>query len=132
MAAQPGAELVREILDALNRGDVEALLERVHPGFEWKTLENSPVAGVYRGRDEVRNYIEDWLATFEGLQLDTEEMTEENDQVLAVVRGHARGRASGIEVHNHYCQVWTLQDGAAAHMREYETREQALAELQWT
>jgi uncharacterized protein len=128
----PGAELVREIIDALNRADVAALLARVHPEFEWRTLESSPVAGTYRGHEEVRGYVEDWFATFEGLRIDVDEMTEAGDQVLAVVRGHARGRGSGIEVENHYCQVWTLHEGAAVDMREYDTREQALADLKRT
>jgi ketosteroid isomerase-like protein len=126
---QPRAELVREIIDAFNRADVAAFLARVHPDFEWTTLENSPVAGVYKGHHEVRNYLEDWLATFEGMWLEIDEVTEAGDGVLAVVHGHARGRGSGIEVENHYCQLWTLQDGAAVSMQEYSTREQALAGL---
>jgi ketosteroid isomerase-like protein len=126
---QPRKEVVREIIDALNRADVAALLARVDPDFEWRTLESSPAAGVYRGHEEVRAYVEDWLATFEGLRIDVDEMTETGDQVLAVVHGRARGRGSGIEVENRYCQLWTLQDGAAVGMQEYETREQALAGL---
>jgi ketosteroid isomerase-like protein len=126
---QPRAELVREIIDALNRADVAGLLARVDSEFEWRTLESSPAAGIYRGHEEVRGYVEDWLATFEGLRIDVDEMTEAGDQVLAVVRGRARGRGSGIEVENRYCQVWTLQDGTAVDMQEYETREQALAGL---
>jgi ketosteroid isomerase-like protein len=131
MGEQPGAELVREILNALNRQDVAAVLARVHPDFEWRTLESSPVAGTYRGHEEVRGYMEDWLATFENVHIDVEEMTKAGDEVLAVVRGHGRGRGSGIEVDNHYCQVWTVREGAAVRMVEYDTRERALADLDW-
>jgi uncharacterized protein len=126
---QPGAELVREILDALNREDVGAVLARVHPDFEWRTLQSSPVAGTYRGHEEVRRYVEDWLATFENVRIDVAEITKAGDEVLVVVRGHGRGRGSGVEVDNHYCQVWTVREGAAVRMREYETREHALVDL---
>jgi ketosteroid isomerase-like protein len=46
-------ELVRQIIEALNRGDVDGMLARMHPGFEWRPLETSPVARVYRGREQV-------------------------------------------------------------------------------
>jgi ketosteroid isomerase-like protein len=44
---RPGnVELVGGIIDALNRGNVEALLARIAPDFEWTPLEGSPVARV--------------------------------------------------------------------------------------
>ncbi len=126
---QPGTELVREILDSLNRADVPGVLARIHPDFEWRTLESTPIAGTYRGHEEVRRYVEDWLATFEDLRLDVDEITQRGDAVLVVVRGSGRGRGSGIEVENHFCQLWTLHEGAAVSMREYDTRRQALTDL---
>ena len=35
---QTGVQLLREIVEALNRGDVEGMLERMHPEFEWRPL----------------------------------------------------------------------------------------------
>jgi uncharacterized protein len=125
-----GIQLVREIIEALNRGDVDGMLARMDPDFEWRPLESSPVAGgVYRGHEQVRRYVEDWLGTFDNLRLDLEDPTEVADRVVAVVRGHGRGRASGLKLNNHFCQVWTVRGGAAARMEEYATRAQALAEL---
>jgi ketosteroid isomerase-like protein len=127
---QTSVELVRRIIDALNRGDVDGMLARMHPDFEWTPLESSPIARVYRGHEEVRRYVVDWLSTFEGLRLDLENPTEISDHVVAGVHGHARGRASGLELDTRFCQVWTLRHGTAVRMEEYATREQALAELQ--
>ena len=84
---------------------------------------------VYRGREEVRHYVEDWLATFEGVRLDLEDTTEVADRVVTVVRGHGRGRASGLALDNRFCQVWTVRGGAAVGMAEYATREEGLAGL---
>jgi ketosteroid isomerase-like protein len=126
---QAGVELVRGIIEALNRRDVDGMLARMHPDFEWRPLETSPVARVYRGREDVRRYVEDWLNTFDSLRLELEDPTEVADRVVAVVHGQARGRASGVELDNRFCQVWTLRSGMAVGMEEYATRQQALAAL---
>jgi ketosteroid isomerase-like protein len=102
---QPGnVEFVGEIIAALNRGNVEAGLARIAPDFEWRPLEDSPVARVYRGHEQVRRYVEDWLATFDILRLELEEPSELGDHVVVVVRGRGRGRASGVELVNSFCQ----------------------------
>jgi ketosteroid isomerase-like protein len=127
---QAGVKLVREIIEALNRGDVDGMLARMHPDFEWGPLESSPAAGgVYRGHEQVRRYVEDWLGTFDNLRLDLEDLAEIADCVVAVVHGHGRGRASGLQLDTRFCQLWTVRDGTALGMEEYATREQALAEV---
>jgi ketosteroid isomerase-like protein len=126
---QAGIELVRELIDALNRGDVDRMLDGLDADFEWRPLEASPVARVYRGREQVRHYVEDWLHTFESLRVDVEDATEVGGCVLAVVWGRGRGRASGVWLDTRYCQVWTVRDGIAVAMEEHATLEQALAEL---
>jgi ketosteroid isomerase-like protein len=120
-------ELVRGIIEALNRSDVDGMLTQMHPDFEWRPLEASPVARVYRGHEDVRRYVEDWLSTFESVRLDLEDPVEVADRVVVTVHGHGRGRASGVELVTRFCQVWTLRGGTAVGMEEYATREQGLA-----
>jgi ketosteroid isomerase-like protein len=122
-------ELVRLIIDALNRGDVDGMLAHMDPDFEWRPLETSPVARSCRGHRQVRRYVEDWLGTFENLRLDLEEPTEIGDRVVSGVYGRARGRGSGVELDSRFCQVWTVRGGTAHAMTEYPTREKALAAL---
>jgi ketosteroid isomerase-like protein len=126
---EAGVELVRGIVEALNRGDLDEMLARMHPDFEWRPLEASPVARVYRGREQVRRYVEDWLGTFESLRLELEDPAQVADRVVAVVRGHGRGRASGVQIETRFCQVWTLCHGTAIAMEEHATREQGLASV---
>ena len=123
---QAGAELVREIIESLNRGDVDGMLARMHPDFEWRPLEASPVARVYRGHDEVRGYVEDWLSTFDSLRLDLEDPIEVGGRVIATVNARGRGRGSGLALETRFCQVWTVRDGTALAMWEYASRQDAL------
>ncbi len=120
---------MREIVGALNQGDLDAMLARMDPSFEWRPLENSPVARVHRGHDQVRHYVEDWLATFESLRLELEELTEAGEHVVAVVLGHGRGRVSELALESRFCQLWTIREGLALRMEEYSTREAAFAAL---
>ncbi len=126
---QAGVELVREIVEALNRGDLDAMLARMDPDFEWRPLETSPVARICRGHEEVRRYVEEWRSTLEGVRLELEDPTQVGDQVIAVVRGHGRGRASGLELVSLFCQVWTVRGETAVAMEEHPTREHGLAAL---
>jgi ketosteroid isomerase-like protein len=127
---QPGTiDVVREIIDAFNRGDVEAMLARMDPDFEWRPLEDSPVSRNVRGHEPVRRYVEDWLGIFENLRLEVGDLSAVGDHVVADVEGHGRGRASGVELYNRFCQVWTLRRGTAVRMDEYPTRAQGMAAL---
>lgn len=127
---QSDVELVRGIIEALNRGDVDGMLTRMHRDFEWRPLESSPVARVYHGHEHVRRYVEDWLSTFDGVRLDLENPEDIAGCVVADIHGHGRGRASGLEIETRFCQVWTLRSGTAVRMDEYATREQALIALE--
>ena len=126
---QPDIELVRQIVEALSRGDIDGMLARMDPEFEWTPLEASPIARVYRGHEQVRHYVEDWLSTFESVRLELEDPERVGEHVIAVVNGRARGRGSGLEIENRFCQVWTVRDGVAVAMEEHPTREHALAAL---
>ena len=126
---QPDVELVRQIVEALSRGDIDGMLARMDPGFEWTPLEASPIARVYRGHEQVRHYVEDWLSIFDSVRLELEDPEQIGERVVVVVNGRARGRGSGLEIDNRFCQVWTVRDGVAVAMEEHPTREHALAAL---
>jgi ketosteroid isomerase-like protein len=124
---ESSVELVEAIVDALNRADVDGMLARMDPDFEWRPLEASPVAPVYHGHGGVRAYVEDWHATMEGLRLELDDPVEIGDRVVVSVRGSGRGRASGVELDSSFCQVWTFREGTAVAMEEHPGREQGEA-----
>ena len=51
--------LARKAIDALNRGDFDALLAFLSPDVVWEALEGVPgISELYRGRVGVREWIE--------------------------------------------------------------------------
>jgi ketosteroid isomerase-like protein len=91
-------EAVRRGYEAWNRGDVDAVLELVHPDIEWRPGADAPEAGEYRGRDGFRGFLESWLESFEDLRIVPEELLVKGDCLVTMVRQRGRGRGSGIEI----------------------------------
>src|SRR5919112_2155376 len=125
--SSPAVEVVVGIVEALNRGDVDGMLARMHPEFEWRPLESSPASGVARGHEGVRRYVEDWLGTFEDIRLELTNPAEIGDRVVVDVRAAGRGRGSGLQLDSTFCQLWTIRDEKAFAMEEHPTRDDALA-----
>ena len=65
----------------------------------------------------------------ESIRVELEDLAEIDGRVVAVVRGHGRGRASELALDSSFCQVWTVREGQAFRMEEYATRAAALAAL---
>jgi ketosteroid isomerase-like protein len=60
-------EVARELIDAVNRRDLDAFLGLVRPDVEWDGREGWPgIAGVYTGPGGVRDwwdrFLEVWIA----------------------------------------------------------------------
>ena len=57
--SEENVALARKAIDALNRGDLDALLAFLSPDVVWEALEGVPGIGeLYRGRTGVREWIE--------------------------------------------------------------------------
>jgi uncharacterized protein len=66
------------------------------------------------------------LESFDAFRIEPEEIVEDDDRLIAVVRQSGTGRASGIEVEARIAHVWTVKDGLAVRWQSYSNREDAL------
>jgi ketosteroid isomerase-like protein len=126
--SQENVEIVRTVLDAINRGDVDAAIEAVSEEFEadWSNS-RGVLSGIYRGRDETRESLKAFLEPWESLRWHAEELIElDNDRVLTVSNIRMRGRGSGVEVSATGASIWTIRDGKAATMKLYQSKAEAL------
>jgi ketosteroid isomerase-like protein len=129
--SQENVELVRDSLEALAGGGLDALAEFWHPDISWRAIEGAPDdAGEMHGREAARRYVQDWFDTFEDLTAVSEELLDVgDDRVVAVQHLRGRARLSGIEAELRYAVVYTMRERKIICIREYGNREEALEAL---
>ena len=128
MSATPGTyvEQLRRSYEALNRGNVSVVLERLDPDIEWHEPSPSPHAGSHRGRDSFEQFFRGWIESFEGFRVEPEDVVERGDRLIAVVRQSGRGRASGVDVEARLAHVWTVEDGKSVRWEAVADADEAL------
>jgi ketosteroid isomerase-like protein len=84
-------------------------------------------AGVFRGRDAVREAIAEVQGSFDELEFAPEEIIDVgHGQLLVLVHVDGRGRASGLAVDDHIAHLWTFRDDKAVRLVIYEEQADAL------
>ncbi|MGH2961036.1 MAG: nuclear transport factor 2 family protein [Solirubrobacterales bacterium] len=126
--SQENVEVVRGIIDAINRGDIDAVVESATEDFvtDWSNSRGL-LSGIHRGRDQVREAFESFLEPWDSLRWEPEELIElDEDRVLTVSRLQMRGRGSGVEVNASGASIWTIRDRRAAAITLYQSKAEAL------
>lgn len=130
MTAADPRELVLASYEALNRGDMEGAMDALAEDAEWHESEVLPDTGVYRGRAAIREFLTDFLASWERFHQTVEEARHEGDRVAVVIHFQARGRGSTAEVDARYAHVWTIADGRGIRVDAFYDPAEALATLE--
>jgi uncharacterized protein len=127
MGAATNLELLRERMGRAFE-DPDAFFAIVHPEVEWDIRDSdSPMAGLYHGRESVRDFYQRWTGAFSEWSYELEKLIDAGDQVVAFVLEHGRGRASGVDVTMRRANVWTFRDGMVVRFQSFSSREAALA-----
>jgi ketosteroid isomerase-like protein len=114
--SEQNVRVARELIDAVNRRDLDAFLTRVRPDVEWDDREGWPgIQGVYRGRPGVRDWWERFLEVWESVEVAVHEITEGPDgSVVLEVSGAFRGGSSGVPTEIRAWEVLWIVDGLVA------------------
>jgi len=112
--------------EAYNRDGVEATLEFLDPAIEWRNPVDSPIAGVWRGHDGVREWHRQALESFAEMRFQPDEyLSLDDDRVLVMVTAWVRGQGSEIEMEMPFAHLWRFREGRAVEMQMYSDVEQA-------
>jgi ketosteroid isomerase-like protein len=116
-------QVVEGLIDAWNRRDLDAALERMHPACEVRPAESTE---TLHGHDGVAAAFRDWFDAFEDFKMDVEDVSAHNDRVLVTMRQHARGKGSGLRIVERFYQLFTLRDGKVFRFEEFSEEAEAL------
>ena len=120
--SQENVEAFKRGVDAINRGDVEALLEELDPEVEWHDVFGLMLGGeatVYRGNDGVRELFGDLYDAFDEIHNEYPEIRDLGDRTIAIGRLRARGNESGAATES---PIWTIsqwKNGKLTRIRTY-------------
>ncbi len=88
-----------------------------HPEVEWTAPEDGT---TYRGRDGVRQRLEEWLESFAEYRYEVERIVDcPGDEVLVVATEVGRGARSGADVRSTNYELLTIRDGMIVRIREF-------------
>ena len=113
--SRENVEVVRRVLDALERRDFETVATYAHPEIEiYPALEGAdtdPSQIPYRGRGGMKAFLEEIYEPWLEIAVEVEEViAAPNDRVLTVERWRTRGR-DGIAIDTKLIDVYSFREG---------------------
>ena len=119
-------DLLREMLSKAVE-DPDAYFALVADDVEWDLREtSSPMAGLYHGREAVRDLYRRWAGAFSDWNFEVERLIDAGEHVVAFVTERGHGRGSGVEVEMKRANVTTFRNGRVVRWRSFSSREDAL------
>jgi ketosteroid isomerase-like protein len=125
MSQEEKIELVRNSLEAFERGDVEAALANAHPDLV--TTRVHPDGAVFHGIDGFRQLLADWLEGFSESSFQSDEKyIEAGDYVIVHQHQQGRGAGSGALVEGDFWLLYGFAEGKVIRLDIYADKHEAL------
>ena len=87
---------------------------------------DTPDQGAYRGHAGVERWLRDWGEAWAEYSFEPEEFIDAGDAVIAVIRMHAKGVGSGVELDRQDALVYLFRDDKILRTDYYNSKKQAL------
>ena len=124
MSERSRADLARAAFDAWNRGDVDAWIDAFHPDC----VIDAAVAirgRPYRGQAGLHQWRKDILESFGEFEIEWEEISEFDDEVLALGRIRITGRESGVGFVQRVGWVARIDEGRISYVKTFTDHDDA-------
>ena len=112
---------VRRMFAAFGAGDLDALIETVHPDSRWTYFGANPrpVKAEFVGKARVRKFFEGILARVEMTAFNTDEFIVQGETVVIFGSESGKVKATGEAFHNEWTQKYVVRDNQITEMAEY-------------
>jgi uncharacterized protein len=121
-------ELVRAGYAAFNRGELDAILDRVADDVTWEVLDEFPEKGPLQSKQGILSFWQSWAETFSEFRAEIEEIVDAEDHIVVVM--HVSGRGHGSEAPMRtptFAQIWTWKGDRIGRVRMVSDKHEALA-----
>jgi len=124
--SEENESVVRAAYEAYGRGEVNRLLELVHPDLEWTYLDPSfedPQPQICHGREELAQAL--GQQADHGIVSQVEEIASNGDKVMVAVRTPGADQRRAWQAEDRSYLVVTLSQGRIVAMRDFRDRDEA-------
>jgi ketosteroid isomerase-like protein len=119
-------ELVRQGVEAFQRGDLDGLLALTREDFEIYLPPSLPNSGTYVGYDGFQTWLDQWLEAWDDFTVEIVDAVPAGARhVVADIRQSGRGKGSGIPVEMEIAYLWDVRGDRFAALQLYASRDQA-------
>ncbi len=123
-------EIVREAYAAWERDGIDGVIPFVDAEVQFRNPPDAPEAGVYFGHDGIRDWFAKSNEVIGDVHFDVDRIEELPDRrLLAILRGHVKGRGSGIEMEVPFAHVIEMQAGKVTAFTMYTNIDDALDDV---
>ncbi len=116
-------QIVKDLYVALERGDIEKVLELFDPQVAWHEAEGNPMEpsgtpwiGV---QTVLNNMSQRIMATWDGLTMSGRQFYDAGDTIVVEGRYHATHKATGKKMDTPFCHIWKVRDGRVVNFQQY-------------
>ena len=113
------AEVVQKAHDALNAGDVEALVSLCDPGVRLDMSDRVLNPAVYESHDGIRSFYAEVMEVWESFTWEPTDLHEAGDLVLVEIHSRGKGRGSGLALDRHAAMLWRVEEGQVVSITFY-------------
>jgi len=87
---------------------------------------DTPDQGAYLGRGGVERWLQDWSEAWSNWEFEPEEFLDAGNAVIVVIRMHAKGAGSGVELDRQDAIVYRFSEDKILRTDYYNSKQQAL------
>jgi ketosteroid isomerase-like protein len=123
--SEQNAELAERMVEAFNRGDVEAAVALMDSEIEF-IPRRAPIQGGYHGHSGIRKFFADNEENFDLFHVDAQELHDLGDRIVGIGTLRVRGTGSGAEVTAPSAVILTFAEGKIVRFEDFGDRDKAL------
>jgi ketosteroid isomerase-like protein len=119
-------ERLSSIYEAISRGDWDTPRDALPDDFELRPAPDNPLAGVYRGPNEVLDFFQEFWAAFAEVRVVPEKFVDLDDRVVVFLLMHLTPADSDAKLEMKIAHLWTVEDGEIVRCEVFRERAEAL------